>query len=158
VGFSVWLELARGPLSPAQRDGFYHHCSRLATTLQVPEEAWPDDRVAFEEYWWRAVDEIEMDDVSRGYLSDLANLRFFAPRVRRVLGPWNRFLTVGFLAPRFREALGERWTAADQRRFDRFLRFALWLDRVTPDRIRFALLDFYERDVKGRIAAGRRIV
>jgi uncharacterized protein (DUF2236 family) len=158
VGFSVWLELARGPLTDAERDAFYRHCSKLATTLQVPEDAWPADRDAFQAYWWDAVRDIEMDDVSRGYLSDLANLRFFKPWVQRAFGSWNRFLTVGFLAPEFRAELGEPWTTRDQRRFDRFLRIAIRIDKALPDRIRFALLDFYERDVKSRIAARKRIV
>src|SRR3954453_12193761 len=71
VGFSVWLELARGPLTHEQRDAFYRRCARLGTTLQVPEEMWPADRDAFAEYWWQAMDGIEMDDVTRGYLRDL---------------------------------------------------------------------------------------
>src|SRR3954462_7509590 len=50
VSFSCWLELFRGPLTEAQRDAFYHHCSRLATTLQVPEDMWPADREAFAGY------------------------------------------------------------------------------------------------------------
>ena len=158
VGFSVWLELARGPLTDAQHEAFYRHCSRLGTTLQVPEDAWPADRAAFLDYWRDAVREIEMDDVTRGYLSDLANVRFLPSWARRLLGPWNRFLTVGFLAPEFREALGERWTARDQRRFDRFLRVVLVLDRRLPARLRHALLDVYEWDVKRRIAAGKPIV
>src|SRR3954453_19818397 len=67
VGFSVWLELARGPLTDGQRDAFYERCSRLGTTLQVAEEDWPADRDAFDAYWWQAMRDIEMDDVTRGY-------------------------------------------------------------------------------------------
>ena len=158
VGFSVWVEMARGPLTEAERDAFYQHCSRLATTLQVPEDAWPDTREAFLDYWWPAMRDIEMDDVSGGYLRDLVNLRLFKPAVRRVLGRWNRFVTVGFLAPEFREVLGEPWTARDQRRFDAFLRTAIRLDRALPAWLRHAVLKAYERDVKKRIAAGRPIV
>ena len=78
----------------------------------MPEDAWPESREAFAEYWWPAVRELEMDDVSRGYLRDLVNLRLFKPAVQRVLGRWNRFVTVGFLAPEFREVLGEPWSSA----------------------------------------------
>jgi uncharacterized protein (DUF2236 family) len=158
VGFSVWLELFRGPLTPAQHEAFYRHASRLATTLQVPEEKWPADRDAFYAYWWNAVDEIEMDDVTRGYLSDLANLRFFKPWARRLLGGWNRFLTVGFLAPEFRAMLQEPWSARDQRRFDRFLKGAIAVDKALPAVIRHALLNGYEWDVRRRLASGRRVV
>jgi uncharacterized protein (DUF2236 family) len=158
VGFSVWLEIFRGPLAPEQHEAFYRHCSRLATTLQVPEDAWPPDREAFYAYWWKAIEDIEMDDVTRGYLSDLAKLGFFKPWARRLFGPWNRFLTVGFLAPEFRAVLGERWTARDQRRFDRFLRRAVRVDKALPAFVRHAVMNLYERDVKKRIAAGRSIV
>src|SRR3954447_7981431 len=113
VGFSVWLELARGPLTEAQRDAFYERCARLGTTLQVPEDLWPADRDAFAAYWWRAMDDIEMDDVTRGYLRDLANVRFLHPWARRVFARPNRLLPVGSLPERFREQLGEPWTADD---------------------------------------------
>src|SRR4051794_35535003 len=158
VGFSVWLELARGPLTDAQRDAFYRRCARLGTTLQVPEEMWPADRDAFSAYWWQAVRDIEMDDVTRGYLRDLANVRFLHPWARRVLARPNRLLTVGFLPEEFRRQLGEPWTADDQRRFERFLRAALYLDRRLPAWVRHALLKAYEVDVKRRIRRGRAIV
>src|SRR3954454_17544413 len=81
VGFSVWLELAQGLLTEGQRGPFSSRCARTGTTLQVPEDMWPADRGAFSAYWWQAMREIEMDDVTRGYLSDLANIRFFKPWV-----------------------------------------------------------------------------
>ena len=158
VGFSVWLELARGPLSAAQHEAFYQRCARLGTTLQVPEEMWPRDRQAFYAYWWEAMCEIRMDDVTRTYLSDLANLRFFKPWARRVFARNNRLLTVGFLSEEFRDLLGEPWSARDQRRFERFLRIAVFLDRRLPAWVRHAMLRGYEIDVKRRIRRGRRIV
>jgi uncharacterized protein (DUF2236 family) len=158
VGFACWLELFRGPLTDAQRDAFYRHCSRLATTLQVPEEKWPADREAFASYWSQAMRRISMDDVSRGYLRDLANLRFFKPWARRLLAGWNRFLVVGFLPSEFRALLGEPWSARDQRRFERFLRAAIVVDRALPAFIRHAFLNLYEWDVKRRIARRRAIV
>jgi uncharacterized protein (DUF2236 family) len=158
VGFACWLELFRGPLTDAQRDAFYRHSARLGTTLQVPEELWPPDRAAFAQYWSQAMGRIAMDDVTRGYLRDLANLRFFPRWARWVLARWNRFLVVGFLAPEFRALLQEPWSARDQRRFERFLRAAITIDRALPAFIRHALLNVYEWDVKRRIARGRQIV
>jgi uncharacterized protein (DUF2236 family) len=158
VGFSVWLEMARGPLTPEQHDAFYARCARLGTTLQVPEEMWPADREAFAAYWWHAIDEIEMDDVSRGYLRDLTNLRFFKPWARRLMGGYNRMLTVGFLPQEFRDLLQEPWSERDQRRFERFLRGALAFDRRAPAAVRHGLLKAYEIDVKRRIRRGRPIV
>src|SRR4051812_22004275 len=158
VGFSVWLELARGPLTTAQHEAFYRRSARLGTTLQVPEEMWPADRDAFYAYWWDAMREIEMDDVTRTYLSDLANLRFFKPWSRRLLARNNRLLTIGFLPQEFRDELREPWTVRDQHRFERFLRVALFLDRRLPAWVRHATLRAYEIDVKRRIRRGRPIV
>ena len=158
VGFSVWLELARGPLTAAEHDAFYRRSARLGTTLQVPEEMWPRDREAFSAYWEDAMREIRMDEVTRTYLSDLANLRFFKPWARRVFARNNRLLTIGFLSPEFRELLGEPWTPRDQRRFERFLRVALYLDRRLPAPVRHAVLRGYEIDVKRRIRRGTPIV
>jgi uncharacterized protein (DUF2236 family) len=158
VGFSVWLEMARGPLTEAQHDAFYRRCSRLGTTLQVPEELWPADREAFYEYWWEAMREVRMDDVSRAYLSDLTNLRFFKPWARRIFARNNRLLTLGFLPREFRDELREPWTARDQRRFERFLRVALVLDRRLPAFVRHAALRGYEFDVKRRVRRVRPIV
>ena len=158
VGFSVWLEMARGPLTEAQHDAFYRRCARLGTTLQVPEDMWPADRDAFYEYWWEAMREVSMDDATRGYLSDLANLRFFKPWARRIFAGNNRLLTIGFLPQEFRDELREPWTARDQRRFERFLRVALYLDRRLPAWVRHAVLRGYEFDVRRRIRRGRPIV
>jgi uncharacterized protein (DUF2236 family) len=172
VGFSYWLELSRGPLTEAQRDAFYARCSRLGTTLQVPEDEWPADREAFAAYFADALDGLEMDDVSRTYLQDLVNVRLhrhrsastsagepsLQARITRPLRRWNRFVTLGFLAPQFRELLHEEWTADDQRRFDRFLKVALWLDVHLPAAVRHALLNVYEHDVKRRIRQQKAIV
>ena len=158
VGFAVWLELAGRLRTDEQRDAFYRHCARLGTTLQVPEDAWPADRAAFDAYWREAVEDVAMDDVSRGYLSDLAHVRFFKPLPRRLFAAPTRFLTIGFLPEEFRAELGEPWSERDQRRFDRFLRTALRLDAKLPWWIRHSLLMAFEWDVKRRIRRGRRIV
>jgi uncharacterized protein (DUF2236 family) len=158
VGFSCWLELFRGPLTEAQRDAFYRHCSRLATTLQVPEEMWPDGREAFAAYWSGAMGRIAMDDVTRGYLRDLANLRFMKRWERRLFARWNRFLVVGFLPVEFRELLGEPWSEHDQRRFEKFLRRAIVVEKRLPAFIRRLGVNLYEWDVKRRIAQRRPIV
>src|SRR5947199_44152 len=96
-----------------------HPYKRRGTTLQVSEEMWPADREAFYEYWWDAVREVRMDDVSRKYLSDLTNLRFFKRWYRRIFARNNRLLTIGFLPAEFRDELREPWSASDQRRFER---------------------------------------
>jgi uncharacterized protein (DUF2236 family) len=157
-GFACWLELFRGPLAEPQRDELYARCARLGTTLQVGEDMWPADREAFARYWEEGVRRIEMDDVTRRHLTDLTNFEHLPLPVRLTLGPLNRFLTLGFLPPEFRRELGLPWTARRQRRFERFLRGLVKVERHLPRRIRHALLDAYEGSVNKRIAQGRAIV
>ena len=57
-------------------DELYEHCSRFATTLQVPLERWPRDRGAFDEYWREALDLVAMDDVTREYLRGMVRFGF----------------------------------------------------------------------------------
>ncbi len=79
---------------------------------------WPRDRAAFEDYWREGVAKIRMDDVSRRYLQDLAQLRGLPAPVGRVAGRDATTITLGFLPPVFRDELGLPWTADDEARFD----------------------------------------
>jgi uncharacterized protein (DUF2236 family) len=158
AGFSTWLELFRGPLDEATRDELYHHCSRLGTTLQVPEDAWPPDREAFWRYMDDGVARIRMDDVTRKHLTDLTNLRHLPAPLRWTLAPANRFLTLGFLPEEFRRELGMRWTPRQQRRFGRVMRVVRRVEPRLPRRARHALVDAYEASVKARIRDERPIV
>jgi uncharacterized protein (DUF2236 family) len=157
-GFACWLELFRGPLSEQQRDELYARCARLGTTLQVEDGMWPADRAAFARYWEDGVRRIEMDDVTRRHLTALTEFRHLPRAVRWVLGPFNRFLTAGFLPDEFRRELGLPWTPRKQRRFDRLLRVLIRVEPHLPRRLRHALLDAYEGSVNKRIAEGRPIV
>ncbi|WP_067830992.1 oxygenase MpaB family protein, partial [Actinomadura kijaniata] len=147
-----------GEPTPEQRDDFYRHAARFGTTLQVTEDMWPADREAFEKYWADGVEKIVVDDLTRRYLRAFAGLYFLPGPMRRVLGPTNRFLCVGFLPEPFREALGFRWSAADQRRFDRFCRAAAAVNRNLPGPVRGFPWNLYLWDVRRRIRDGRPIV
>src|SRR5690606_41412938 len=103
---------------PEQVEALYKAGARLRPTLQVREEMWPPDRAAFEEYWQDGLSKIQLDDLSRGYLRDLAELRFLPAPVRLPLASTNRFLPLGFLPQRFRDELGYSWTPRDQRPFE----------------------------------------
>ncbi|MFD0852499.1 oxygenase MpaB family protein, partial [Actinomadura adrarensis] len=84
------VEILYGGLNDAAMDALYDHASRLATTLQVPADMWPADRVAFDEYWQGMLDSLEMDDVTRPYLQNLATLGDMPAPVRRTLGSTSR--------------------------------------------------------------------
>jgi uncharacterized protein (DUF2236 family) len=140
------------------RDAYYRHCSRLATTLQVPEEMWPEDRAAFDDYWQENVAKIEMDGVSRTYLLNLISLSSLPFRVPRAVGRHHRFMTVGFLPEPFRRELGVDWSPADARRHARIAGAIARATRVTPAPIRRFPLNAFHRNTQRRIRNGSPIV
>ncbi|MCP9951268.1 oxygenase MpaB family protein [Actinomadura madurae] len=157
-GIEMIYTLLYGEPSPEQAEEMYRYGARFGTTLQVPQDMWPPDRAAFEDYWQAGVAEIEMDDVTRGYLRDLTDLRLFPAPLRWVLGRHHRFLTLGFLPQPFRDELGYPWTARDQARFDRYTRFLARTNRVLPRPAREFPFNLYLHDVRRRIRKNRPIV
>jgi uncharacterized protein (DUF2236 family) len=151
----IWLH---GQPDDALADAIYAHAARFATTLQVPADAWPADRAAFEKYWEAGVEQIEMDDVTRRYLRGIANFTFLPAPLATVFGPLNRLLTLGFMEQPFREELGMTWDARDQRRFDLVLSLTAAVNRRMPRIVRGFPLNVYLWDVRRRLQNGRRVV
>lgn len=147
-----------GEPDPATAEAMYRHSARFGTTLQVPEEMWPADRAAFEEYWQDALTKVEMDATTRAYLRDFAALRFLPRPLSATLGPLNVFLTTGFLPERFRAELGLAWTPRDQARFDRTIRTLAAINRALPRPVREFPWNLYWWDLRRRIRTGRPIV
>jgi uncharacterized protein (DUF2236 family) len=139
-------------------DEIYLHASRLGTTLQVPEDMWPADRAAFEEYWGAMLQKLEMDDLTRGYLQSLAGLGFLPAPIRWTLGPFSRFVTMGFLPPEFRAELGLPWSDRKQARFERFTRTAAAVNRLMPPPLRAFPWNMYLRDTRRRLHKGKAFV
>ena len=152
-------------LSRDQAEAFYQYASRLGTTLQVSEEMWPADLEAFDEYWEDGLRQIQMDDLTRGYLQSLAGLEFLtkplgplgAP-LRPLLRPLGHFLTLGYLPDHFRRELGLPWSDRKQRLFDSHIRLYAAVTRRSPRPLREFPFNLYLRDVRARIRAGRPIV
>ena len=95
----------------------YRDAKRLGTTLQVPERMWPPDRVAFDEYWKRSLDELHIDPPVREHLRGVASVAFLPWPLRTLAGPLNLFATTGFLAPEFRAMMKLDWSQSQQRRY-----------------------------------------
>jgi uncharacterized protein (DUF2236 family) len=153
------LEKFHGPLDDSTADALYAHGARFGTTLQMPVEAWPADRAAFQEYWESSLAEVRIDPPVREYLMKLIRLENMPWWLR---GPWgarfNVFVTTGFLPPPFREAMQLTWSDADQAKFDRLMLWCGRLDRLTPGFVRafpFYLLLF---DMRMRRRLGMRLV
>ncbi|MFF0492477.1 oxygenase MpaB family protein [Nocardia sp. NPDC004068] len=106
--------------------------SVFATTLQVPRQLWPADREALEHYREQQLDHLDFDEPTRRFLVGIARLDFLPAPVPALLGEWNLFMTLGYLPPRLRAKLGFGWTAADERRFQRWLALGRLIDRLTP--------------------------
>lgn len=150
--------LLHGDADPERLDFLYAHAARLGTTLQVPAEAWPTDRAAFDEYWEAAVAEIRMDDLTRAYLWDFTRLAFLPVPLPQLLGRLHQAITAGFLDEPFRRELGLPWGRAEQA-VARSARRAIRLgNALTPPPLRQLPLDLYLWDMRRRLRNGRNIL
>lgn len=154
IGFRDMRLAFLGPMTEADADALYVYCSRLGTSLQVPLDMWPADREAFEVYWAEGLERVRYDEPVRQHLLAIVDLRMI-PRWMRVGNrAMNRFATVGFLPPEFREAMGLTWTSTDQRRFDRFVRIVRFGSRLLPRWVRMLPIQLQLAEVRLRMRRG----
>lgn len=151
------VERMHGPLPAAEADALYAHCARFGTTLQMPADAWPADRAAFEVYWEESLAEVDIDPDVAEYLMQLTTLQNF-PRPFRLLAPFLVFVTTGFLPPVFREAMGLSWSKRQQRRFDRMLRALGALESRLPAVLRVFPFNLWLTDMRLRRRFRRPLV
>ena len=151
-----------GEMDDETADRHYAEGSSLGTTLQVPQEMWPADRAAFDEYWQEQLAKVHIDDTVREYLYPIA-----ASRIRGVSlpGPMQRrnealalLITTGFLPQRFRDEMQLPWDARRQRRFDRLMALLRVATRLSPRVVRQFPFNVLLMDVDRRIRTGRPLV
>ncbi|HVW42671.1 MAG TPA: oxygenase MpaB family protein [Amycolatopsis sp.] len=147
-----------GPLDPDTAEALYRSSATLGTTLQVRADRWPPDRAAFEEYWEQALDKVSIDDTVREYLHAVATLQFWPAPVRIPLARLNKFVTTGFLPPRFREQMRLPWSPHQQRLFDRLMRAIGVVALRSPRVVREFPYNAYLWDLRRRIRTGRPLV
>lgn len=152
------IEKLHGPLGDDVAEELYRHCAYFGTTLQVPADRWPADRAAFGAYWTAGLEKVAIDDTVRAYLRGLVDLVFLPRPFQVAFGPFNRFVTAGFLPPLFRDQMGYGWSAEQQQRFERVLRVVGWLDRVMPQPVRAFPFNVLLRDMRRRVREGRPLV
>ncbi|OHV03884.1 oxygenase MpaB family protein [Mycobacterium talmoniae] len=150
-------EFLHGPLDDAAADAVYADAKRLGTTLQVRDDMWPADRVAFDEYWKRMLDELRIDPPVRAHLRGVASM-VFLPWPLRLAGGFNLFATTGFLTPQFRALMQLDWSAAQQRRFEWLLTALRLADRLIPHQAWILGYRAYLWDMRFRARRGRRVV
>jgi uncharacterized protein (DUF2236 family) len=151
-------EFLYGPLDDATAEAVYRDAKRLGTTLQVAERMWPPDRVAFDEYWKRSLEELRIDPPVREHLRGVASVAFLPRPLRALAGPFNLFATTGFLAPEFRSMMQLDWSERQQRRFERLVSALRLADRVIPHRAWIFGYQLYLWDMRFRARRGWRIV
>ncbi|HEX7740706.1 MAG TPA: oxygenase MpaB family protein [Marmoricola sp.] len=132
IGFRDARELFLGPMDDATADALYEYCHRLGTSLQVPRDAWPADRDAFEDYWREGLSKVRYDEGVRLHLMKLVDLKNIPFWMRIGNARVNRFFTIGMLPPECRAGMGFTWTTKDQRWFDRSVRLLRLVTRLTP--------------------------
>jgi len=147
-----------GPLDDEAADAIYLDARTLGTTLQVREAMWPADRAAFDEYWKRSLDQLQIDPPVREHLHGVAALAFLPAPLRLAAGPFNLFATTGFLPAEFREHMGLSWSATQQRRFDWLLSGLRVADRVIPRDLWILGYRLYLWDMRSRARRRRRVV
>jgi uncharacterized protein (DUF2236 family) len=158
VGLEDTYLLLRGEMTPEQAEQFYRSAWPLGTTLQVTEDQWPATRADFDLYWDTACKQVVIDPPVRDYLSDLINLRMINPVLGLPFRPLLKFLTTGFLAPVFREALGVKWSKGRQRRFEWLFLLVAFVNRFLPVFIRQGGSFILLQDVRRRVRAHSSLV
>lgn len=151
-------QLLHGTLSEDQAETFYRSAMPIGTTLQVLEDQWPATRADFDVYWNSACERIQVDDFIRDYLTQLVDLKMINIVPRLILAPLLRFLTVGFLAPAFREPMGLEWTETDRRRFEHLFLFVSFVNRFIPRWIRTYNYRILMTDLRRRIRRDKPLI
>ncbi len=158
VGLEDTYQLLRGRMTVEQAEQFYKSAWTLGTTLQVTEDQWPPTRADFDAYWVDACRRVAIDEQVRAYLQDLLNLRMINPVLALPFRPLLKFLTVGFLAPVFRDAMGVRWSGFKQRQFETLFLLVAFVNRFLPVFIRQGGSYVLLTDVRRRVRDHRALV
>ena len=158
VGLEDTYQLLRGEMTAEQSEQFYRSAWTLGTTLQVTEDQWPPTRAEFDEYWVSACGQVDIDDRVRGYLRDLLDLHMINPVLGLPFRPLLRFLTIGFLAPVFRRAMGVKWSDSRQWLFESLFLVVAFANRFLPVFIRQGGSYVLLADVRRRVRRERALV
>ncbi|GAA2533033.1 oxygenase MpaB family protein [Mycolicibacterium diernhoferi] len=158
VGFEDTFQLLHGAMTDEQAEQFYRSAQPLGTTLQVTADQWPPTRADFDVYWNTACERVAIDDHIREYLMRMVDLKIVRWPLRLTFGPLLKFLTIGSLAPVFRDAMGLSFSAADQRRFENLFVFVSFVNRFLPRFIRHAGSQVMMGDVRRRIRGKKALI
>ena len=151
-----------GEMDDETADRHYADGMSLGTTLQVPQEMWPADRVAFDAYWQEQLAKVHVDDTVREYLYPIAASRIRGVTLPGPLQGWQEnfalLITTGFLPQRFRDEMQLPWDDRRQRRFDRLMAVVRTVTHLSPRFVRQFPFNVLLKDLDWRIRTGRPLV
>ncbi|OBK15609.1 oxygenase MpaB family protein [Mycobacterium asiaticum] len=151
-----------GEMDDEEADRLYREGVTLGSTLQVPPEMWPVDRVAFDRYWQESLDKVHIDDTVREFLYPIAASRIPGVRLPGWLqartDAFNLLITTGFLPERFRQEMRLPWDDGRQRRFDQLMGILAAVNAVLPRVVRQFPFNLMLWDLDRRIRTGRPLV
>ncbi len=157
-GFMDTYSKMRPQLDAADMAEFYRLAEPLGTTLQVRPGMWPKDVNAFNQYWEEGLQKLHIDDTVRTFLQKLVDLRFLNPVISRLFGPFNRFITIGFLPQRVREEMHFTWSAKQQYRFGQFMAVVALINSFLPRVVRQFPFNLVMWDFRRRLRKGLPLV
>lgn len=153
-----WEKLRGRKADIATQETMLRMLEPLATTLQVKPENWHQSIDDFNRYWDDKLNHLEIDDVIRQYLTNIANLKFLNRFFQLFFARFNRFITAGYLPPRIREQMQLTWNDKKQKRFRFLLRFLGHIDRITPLFIRGLTMNLMLWDFRKRLKHNKPLV
>src|SRR5690606_20783955 len=124
-----------GPVPLEHRESLYRQAWAFGRTLQVEDAQWPQDVEAFDRWWETRPHALDVDEEVRRYMQAVLAGRH-APWYLRPAMPLQRFVTRGLLPPRLRALFGLAWNDRDERRWQRFGRWAPRLYWAIPRALR----------------------
>lgn len=157
-GFADMNERLYGPMSAEKAAEFYRLAEPLGTTLQVRPGMWPKDFEAFRAYWEDGLAKLAVDEPLRDHLTQLAEAKFLKRWQSRLIGPLNRFITIGLLPQRVREVMQFEWSEVQEHRFQRLMAVIAAVNRRLPRTVRQRTYLQLMDDLRGRIARGLPLV
>jgi uncharacterized protein (DUF2236 family) len=139
-----------GKFSQEKSEELYREYSILASSLRVPPEMWPPNRVAFWEYWDGMMAQFTVTAHAKNVAQDLLwNKK--GPLWMRVNLPLVRIMTAEWLPPNLRDAFGLK-TSKPRRAFYRLVMMNLKIFYpLTPKAIRTFPMKYYLKDMRKRM-------